>query len=63
MKQLGQCDALDMNGKRCRWKAISAESYHGDSEIYPPFGDQPRWVRVEFCAKHVSPYELNKREP
>ena len=59
---LGKCDALDSDGHRCRWPAIRVESYHGDHEIYDAFGDQPTWVRVELCARHMSQSNVNKRK-
>lgn len=50
-----RCSALDMNGRRCRNKAVRQENYHGDHELYSgsPSEKSPVWVRVAFCEKHI----------
>lgn len=49
-----RCDALDMNGRRCRKAAAVEGGYHGDPELYGSFthGREPQWVLVRLCADH-----------
>ena len=58
MRNTLTCQALDMNGHRCRSKErLVAVRYHGDSELYASIydGPEPAWVRVYLCAKHRTP--------
>lgn len=41
-----QCQALDINGKRCRRKAQYTEQVHLDNEIYSCW-----WVITYLCAR------------
>ena len=48
-----RCQALDVDGVRCRCDALPTPFYyHGDSELYDRFNDKPAWVAVHFCIKH-----------
>jgi hypothetical protein len=44
------CQALDINGYRCRRRAVERHKYHGENELYLMSGDCPPWVLVELCA-------------
>jgi hypothetical protein len=48
-----RCQALDMDGRRCRRKAVKQEEYHGDAEIYGYPSPRPQWVKVWFCEQHA----------
>jgi hypothetical protein len=51
-----KCQALDMNGRRCRSdRRLVAVSYHGSHELYGYDGPEPKWVRVYLCPKHRKP--------
>ena len=50
-----QCQRLDMNGKRCKRKAVYIEHYHGDHEIYGNEFDnkkEVKWVEIYLCGVH-----------
>lgn len=47
-----RCEALDVNGKRCRRRATWRGPYHGDGECLRE--DGPKWVVVHLCNDHAS---------
>ena len=50
-----KCQALDMNGRRCRqMKRLKAVRYHGEGELYYE-GPEPQWVAVLLCPQHRKP--------
>lgn len=49
---LGQCCALDMNGRRCRRAATDVLRYHGDPTIYSYDGPEPKWLLAPVCDVH-----------
>lgn len=49
---IGRCQALDMNGKRCRRRATRHMKYHGNHELYDSNGPEPTWVQIVLCDKH-----------
>lgn len=62
-KDLGQCCALDENGKRCKRKAVVEEKYHGESEIYGfHHENHVSWVLTYFCAKHEFKKKNTRKE-
>ena len=51
----GRCQALDMDGKRCRRKTgLKLVDYHGDHELYYE-EPEPDWVTVWLCEWHRKP--------
>ncbi len=45
-----RCQALSLQGKQCRKRAVEQLDYHGDSEIYCGADNGPGWVRIWVCA-------------
>jgi len=55
------CQALDMNGRRCRETSrLVAVNYHGNDELYGFSEYEPKWVRVYLCPKHRTPRRAGK---
>ena len=54
MPKRDRCQALDMNGKRCRCSAVGSYQYHGDNELYGFCSNSkaPSWVQVRLCSTH-----------
>lgn len=54
-----KCQALDLNGKRCRREATHTLDYFGDGDLYGaasvPWGWPfvSIWVRVDLCKQHA----------
>jgi hypothetical protein len=55
-----RCQALDMDGFRCKKKNASLYCYHGDGELYACSGPEPTWVAVHFCRDHAPESEGSK---
>lgn len=54
MSDLGRCVALDMDGRRCRSKAVVMTRYHGDPESHSSLDPEAvGWVAAPFCDKHA----------
>ena len=50
---LPKCQALDINGKKCRKIAEHKVNYHGDNEIYHNFHNKAvTWVQTHLCDEH-----------
>lgn len=61
MKFLRYCSALDSNGRQCKQLSVVKTTYHGDPEIYFN-GQEPQWVRVYFCARHMEPKQIIQKK-
>ena len=52
-----RCQALDLDGKRCKNIARYKEYYHGDGEIYGYDFNHPdrdiKWCVIFVCKKHL----------
>lgn len=55
-----RCVALDMEGIRCRNKAVGLFAYHGNSEIYPD--SVPTLVAADLCKSHSGEMGSKYRE-
>jgi len=53
------CQFLDLNGKRCRRKAVKGDFYyHGDDEIY----EETKWICTNLCEHHSKPNYIGRRK-
>lgn len=53
------CQALDMNGNKCRRKATIETSVHCDSEVY--YGSNGNlWVAIHLCEKCAKEYNAKQ---
>ena len=51
-EEVMQCQVLDIDGKKCKRKAVGTHEYHGDRKIYDALSGRPGWVRVYMCRWH-----------
>lgn len=51
-----KCDALTLDGFKCKKQAVIETHYHGDSEIQY----RATWVCVHLCSDHAEPDDLRK---
>lgn len=50
--RVDRCQALDMNGLRCKRMDGRLATYHGDPELCSFDGPRPTWVAVFLCSEH-----------
>ena len=58
---MSKCQALDEDGKQCKYAGTRTMKYHGDNEIYEYYNHAKytlSWVKIKICKHH---YEENKK--
>lgn len=54
-----KCQALDQDGKQCKYAGTRVVKYHGENELYSSFHSEKypiTWVKIKVCKHH---YEEN----
>lgn len=57
-----KCQALDADGKQCKYTGTRTVKYHGDHEIYSFNFDSKypiTWVKIKVCKHHYEEHFSN----
>ena len=58
---IDRCQALNDYGRQCRNKAAGDYNYYGSPDAYHrrKGWDNPRWVKIRLCRKHLKAVNKN----